>query len=186
MEKEILRPAKGRILISDPYMLDPNFKRTVVLLTEHNEGSIGFVLNKQTDLSINEAMKDFPTFNAPLFYGGPVQPDTLHFIHKLGDVLEGSQKILNGLFWGGNFETLKILVEQKQARPSDFKFFIGYSGWAAGQLERELEENAWLVTDANPEYAFADVPDKLWGDVLKDIGSQYAVMADFPENPSLN
>lgn len=178
---------KGKILISDPFLQDPNFQRTVIILTEHNEnGSIGFVLNKPLGLELNEVILDFPKFQSKLFYGGPVQPDTLHFIHKLGSQIDGSQEICEGVFWGGNFETVKVLIEKKQVSASDFKFFIGYSGWAPEQLENELKSEAWMISEGNSEYLFSKNPNDLWENVLKDIGSKYAVIAQFPESPSLN
>ena len=177
----------GKILISEPFSLDPNFQRTIILLTEHDEnGSIGFVVNKPMKIEVSDAVPDFPKFKAELFYGGPVQPNTLHFIHKLGGLVEGSIEVLDGIFWGGNFETVKILVEKKQVKASDFMFFIGYSGWSPGQLENEMENKAWLLAEGTKKYLFSKKQENLWGNVLQDIGSEYAVIAKFPETPSLN
>src|SRR4029077_16781585 len=101
------KPEKGKILISEPFLNDPNFKRTIILLAEHNEeGSIGFILNKPTNLKIKDTIEDFPEFDAIVYYGGPVQLNTLQFIHKAGDIIEGSLEIADGLFWGGSFDIL--------------------------------------------------------------------------------
>src|SRR5664279_3457863 len=130
-----LNPEKGKLLVSEPFLNDPNFKRTIILLTEHSEeGSVGFILNKPTDLKFNDTVDDFPDFDAPIYFGGPVQLNALQFIHKAGKVIEGSIEISDGLYWGGNFDSLRDLVEAHAVDPDDFRFFIGYSGWEDGQL----------------------------------------------------
>ncbi len=182
------KPAKGKVLISEPFLMDPNFKRSIVLLGEHNEeGSVGFILNKPTNLKLNQVLEeDFPEFDAPVFFGGPVQINTLQFIHRAGDIIDGGTQILDGLYWGGSYEVLRLLIEAKQVDPSDFRFFIGYSGWNPGQLEAELKINSWIVTSTTTENVFSNEPDKLWGDVLKKMGKKFAILASFPEDPSVN
>jgi putative transcriptional regulator len=179
--------AQGKLLISEPFLADPYFKRTVVILSEHTkDGSVGFILNKLTDIRLNDAIKDFPEFNVPVYFGGPVQIDTLHYIHKLGDLLPGSKEITNGIYWGGDFEVLKVLIDTAQIKPSDIRFFVGYSGWTPEQLEDELQHKAWIVSNANEKFAFHNNPKSLWEQVLKSLGNEYAIIANFPENPSLN
>ena len=180
-------PEKGKILISEPFLNDPNFKRTIILLTEHNEeGSVGFIMNKPTELSFNDAIDDFPDFESPIYFGGPVQLNTLQFIHKAGNIIEGSIEIMPGLFWGGNFESLKEQMEIGRLKPEDFRFFIGYSGWDEGQLLEEMKINSWIVADAKIDDIFSDQPDSLWRDILKSMGKKFAILASFPENPSVN
>ena len=187
MDENTQNPEKGKLLISEPFLLDPNFKRTIILLSEHNEeGSIGFILNKPTDLKLNMVLEDFPEFDATVYFGGPVQINTLQFIHRAGDIIEGSMEIHDGLYWGGSFEILKLLIETKQVEPEDFRFFIGYSGWGEGQLTNEMKTNSWLVSSATNDNIFSNEPDKLWGDVLKSMGRKFAILASFPENPSVN
>jgi len=181
------KPEKGKILISEPFLNDPNFKRTIILLTEHSEeGSVGFILNKRTDLTFNQALDEFPRFDAPIFFGGPVQLNALQFIHRAGNIVEGTLEIAPGLFWGGNFESLKDLIEAKHVNPRDFKFFIGYSGWDECQLMDEMKIGSWIVADSKLDDIFSDEPDQLWRDVLKNMGKKYAILASFPENPSVN
>ena len=181
------QPEKGKLLISEPFLMDPNFKRAIVLLTEHNEeGSVGFVLNRQTEYKLNDLLSDFPDFDSEVYYGGPVQINTLQFIHKAGDIIEGSTLITDGLYWGGNFEILKLLIESKAVDPSDFRFFVGYSGWGAGQLGDELKINSWIVSHSKIENIFSNEPDKLWREILKSLGKKFAILASFPENPSVN
>jgi len=145
-----LKPKKGRLLIAEPFMADPYFKRSVVLLTEFNkEGAFGFILNKQLDLKINDAMAEFPPFDAPIFMGGPVQPDSLFYIHTQGEFIEGSVKICDNIYWSGNFEQLKQLVKDQQIFPHEIMFFIGYSGWDYEQLMNEINEESWIISDVN-------------------------------------
>jgi len=140
------KPAKGKILISEPFLNDPNFKRTIILLTEHSdEGSVGFVLNKPTGVKISQIIHDFPEFDSLVYYGGPVQTNTLQFIYRGENIIEGSIEIMPGLFWGGSFEILKTLIESNYVSPSDFRFFLGYSGWDEGQIDDEMELNSWIV-----------------------------------------
>lgn len=180
-------PECGKFLVSEPFLSDPYFKRSVVMLSEHNEeGSVGFILNKPTDIKINDAIKDFPKIDSNLYFGGPVQTDSLQYIHKLGDRLEGSRKLLNGVYWGGNFETLKFLIDTKQVSKDDIRFFVGYSGWQPKQLEEEIQEKSWIIAPGKFEFAFFDDPKKLWGDVLRNLGQEFSILANFPEDPSLN
>ncbi len=184
---KVARVRQGSLLISEPFLPDPNFKRKVVLLCEHNtEGTVGFILDNPLEVSIQEAIPDFPEFDAKLFIGGPVQTDTLHFIHDVGDMLEGSTKVLDGVYWGGNFEALKILIDTGQVTPANFRFFLGYSGWGAGQLRHELRDKSWIVTEGSREQIFKEKPDDLWKKVLRNMGKEYAIVSNFPEDPSLN
>lgn len=177
----------GSLLLAEPFMADPNFKRTVVLICEHNaEGTLGFVLSKPSNLYLDQAIDDIESFKAPLYLGGPVQTDTLHYIHRMGNKLEGSVEIVPGLFWGGNFEALKVMINNKQVTVNDIHFFLGYSGWATGQLEAEMKEQSWLTHEARAEHIFNQAPDNLWKTILKEKGGDYAIMVNFPEDPALN
>mgnify|MGYP001217473955 CR=1 FL=1 len=188
MRKSVhLEPEVGRILVSEPFLLDSYFKRSVILLGEHGtEGSVGFILNKPTDLTLNDALEDFPPFEMPLYFGGPVQTDTIHFLHTMGDKLEGSKLILPGIYWGGSLEMLKLLIDTNQINKDEIRFFAGYSGWEPSQLDAELKGRTWLVSKCKKDFAFSTQPEELWGQVLRNMGSQYAILANFPEDPSLN
>jgi putative transcriptional regulator len=181
------KPGKGKILISEPFLNDPNFKRTIILLAEHSaEGSVGFVLNKPTEVKISQMIKDFPDFNSLVYYGGPVQLNTLQFIYRGENIIEGSIEIMPGLYWGGSFEILQTLIESDSVSPEDFRFFLGYSGWDEDQIDAEIELNSWIVTESRIDDIFSDEPDKLWREVLKKMGKKFAILASFPENPSVN
>lgn len=186
--QSILKPGKGSLLISEPFLPDPNFERTVVLLCENNEeGSFGFVLNKMSVLTFEDVIEEVQGFQQPLYVGGPVQQDTLHFLHRMGDELEGSMHIVNDLYWGGNFEQLMTMINTGTISSGDFKFFIGYSGWSAGQLEEELKGNSWIVSEsANGGQIFDQHPENMWKDVLQSMGGRYKVIANYPIDPRLN
>lgn len=184
---DTLKPKAGRLLVSEPFMLDPNFKRTVILLVEHNEkGSVGFVINKELDVTPHEAIAEFPVFNQKLMLGGPVQRDSLFFIHVLGAKLPGSMEIMEGVWWGGDYDKLKEMIAEGELDETQVRFFIGYSGWEKGQLEKELGINSWIVAPAEKNYLFGELSDDLWKTVLKKLGKQHALVAEYPEDPSLN
>lgn len=179
-------PSKGKLLISAPFLNDI-FKRSVILLTEHNEeGSVGFIINKPTEFKLHEVIEDFPEFDAKVFLGGPVQQNTLNFIHKANDQLEGGFEIGDGVYWNGNFEILKLLIESKSLDPDDFKFFLGYSGWSHGQLENEIRSKSWYISDPTAENLFDTEPDKLWSRKLRTMGKEYSIISTFPDDPSVN
>ena len=185
--KNKLLPQKGGLLLSEPYLADPNFERTTILLTEHNnEGSVGFILNKPSDSRVSEVLNDLKEFDARIFIGGPVQQDTLHFIHKVA-ALDDSIEIVAGLFWGGNFDQLISLIETKQIGGTDIKFFLGYSGWSAGQLDEELKIDSWIVSDkVSEELVFETEPDNMWKKAMRGLGGRFSVYSNYPADPRMN
>ncbi len=181
------KPAAGRFLISEPFMYDQNFQRTVVLLVEHGPtGSLGFVMNRQLEVSIQEIIEDFPTVECPVFMGGPVEQSTLHYVHRLGDELPHSRKVTAEIYWGGSFEVLKEKLEKGEVDKHDILFFVGYSGWAPGQLEQELERKSWIVAPEDPTFIFRNDYQDLWRTVLQSMGTKYKVIANYPVDPRLN
>lgn len=181
-------PKSSSLLVSEPFMLDPNFKRSVVLLTEYSdETTIGYVLNQRSDYVIKDVLPDCGECDFPVYIGGPVGTDTLHFIHRCNDRLNSGTEIAEGVFWGGNFETLKVLINNGEINEDEIKFFVGYSGWGEGQLENELEQNSWLVNNSyNQAVLFVHNEENLWREVLISLGPKYAHIANFPENPMWN
>jgi len=177
----------GQLLLAEPFMSDPYFRRAVVLLCEHNEeGSIGFILNKSIDMRINDLMSDFPEFDAEVFYGGPVQTDTLHYVHDAGDLLDDSLPVAEGIWWGGDFEKLQALIRNELILPRNIRFFVGYAGWSGGQLAEELESGSWVSADLDANYVFNARPHQLWTRVMSDKGNTYEVIAEMPEEQSWN
>ena len=138
----------GCVLLSEPFMWDSNFKRSAILLTEHNsEGSVGFIMNKPIDMNITQLIADFPEFESEVFFGGPVQTDTIHYVHNIGHLLDDSIAIMDGLWWGGDFKKLKALIRNGMVHQDDIRFFVGYSGWSAGQLNDEMQTGSWVAAD---------------------------------------
>ncbi len=180
-------PAKGKILISEPFLPDPNFTRTVVLICEHNEeGTFGLVLNKPSLLHLKDVMENISRKDHLLYIGGPVQQDTLHYIHRRGDI-DGAIAIAPGIFWGGNFEKMLLLLESGQADPKDFQFFLGYSGWGKTQLLDELAQNSWIVSDiVTPRQIFETAADSLWKQVLSEMGGKFKMFSNYPLDPRSN
>lgn len=182
-----LEPKKGRVLISEPFMIDEYFKRSVVFLTEHNEeGSVGFVMNKILDVNLQELINNFPAFEAKVHMGGPVQAQNLYYLHKRGDLFEDSLEVGRGIYWNGSFQRLKECIQLGQIKEDEILFFLGYSGWEKEQLEAEIKENSWLVQEVDPQLLFSGSEDDLWKRIIKASDSRIAPMADFPEDPSLN
>ncbi|MBN1340679.1 MAG: YqgE/AlgH family protein [Bacteroidales bacterium] len=180
-------PSKGKILISEPFLSDYYFKRSVVLLAEHNDdGTFGLILNKPVNVPFNEAIKGFPQFKARVFLGGPVKTDSLFFIHTLGNLIDESLEIMPGLFWGGDIETVKELISINRVTTDQIKFFAGYSGWVSKQLEGELTRNSWVVSNIKPEQVMLSDPDTLWNNTLKWMGGDYAYWTSFPHDPAMN
>ncbi len=182
-----LLPQKGRILISEPFLMDNYFKRAIVLITEHSdEGTVGFVLNKPVNMKVNEIMSDFPAIEAVVSLGGPVQTNTLHYIHTLGDIIPNSMKVIDNIYWGGEFDVIKRLLESGSLNQENIRFFLGYSGWQSNQLEDELSENAWVVADISPEEIMSPMNKFFWNKTLHRLGKKYQMWANFPENPQMN
>lgn len=169
-------------------MLDPNFKRSVILLTEHTlkEGTVGFILNKPISVKINDLIDDFPEIEAEVYYGGPVAKETLHYIHDAGDILDGSVRIAQNIYWGGDFEKLKFLIESKLVIPRNIKFFLGYSGWSPDQLIDEMEYGSWVVAHMDANYAFKTKYKEMWKKVMRHKGGTYTVIAEIPDASIIN
>jgi putative transcriptional regulator len=182
-----IRPSKGKILISEPFMGDFYFKRSVILLAEHNEeGSFGLIINKPITARFNEIVKDFPEFDTQLYIGGPVQNNSLFFIHMLKDKIDDSQEIINGIYWGGDLEQIKEMILLGQLSPADIRFYIGYSGWTSNQLDSELKRNSWVVSRMEAGKLLNTNPEKLWGKTLNDLGGEYSYWTNFPADPTMN
>ncbi|MFM6926339.1 MAG: YqgE/AlgH family protein [Ferruginibacter sp.] len=183
----MIEPAAGILLIADPFLKDPNFLRTVVLLCEHQEqGSFGFVLNKLAEQTLGELVNELEGFSLPVYYGGPVQMNTLHFLHQYPDLIPESVKVSSNIYWGGNFETVTALIKSKRIDLNRIKFFIGYSGWGNGQLQDEMEEKSWLTVQATPGLVFNISHHEIWKNSLKTLGGEYERMIHYPIDPQLN
>lgn len=176
---------RGDLLLAEPFMQDPNFKRSVIYLTEHNaEGSFGLVLNKPSLFTVNQMLPDFPKFRAHMYLGGPVGLDRLNFLHSYGDIIPKSHHIKENIWWNGDYDALKAAVATQQIMPHNIKFFIGYAGWGPEQIDDEMDEKSWIVSKGY-DRIFQNAQ-FMWKDVLIKMGGEYKIMANYPEDPSLN
>jgi len=183
----MIDPAAGILLISDPFLKDPNFMRTVVFLCEHkDEGSFGFVLNRKYENSVDELIPDLEGISIPLYYGGPVQLDTIHFLHQYPDQIPGGLEVTKGVYWGGDFEMAIELIKNNEVNLNKIRFFIGYSGWGNGQLNNEMTEKSWLTVKATKKLIFHNRHEEIWKDSLKQLGGDFEMMINFPIDPQLN
>lgn len=180
-------PSKGKLLISEPSILnDRAFNRSVIYLTEHNDdGCIGFIVNKPTDFVLNDLVTDI-NCDFKIYDGGPVEKENLYFIHKIPNLIPGSIQIDKDIYWGGDFNTLTNLLNDKIINPTDIRFFLGYSGWSVEQLNDELEESTWIVVDNKYPNLLQVNSTDIWKNQLLKFGGQYQIWANAPKNPSLN
>jgi putative transcriptional regulator len=180
-------PEKGKILISEPFLSDTFFNRSIVYLTDHTpQGSVGFILNKKLDLQLSAAVVGFEGWDENLSMGGPVAPDTLHYLHNLGDLIPNSVLVEGNIFWGGDIDSIREMIKTGKIKQSQIRFFLGYSGWSAGQLERELKENSWVITKVNSNIVLNSRGDDTWKRVLRSFKNKYRMWADFPDSPEMN
>ena len=183
----MIDPGPGILLIADPFLKDPNFLRTVVFLCEHKEeGSFGFVLNRQYENTLDELIPELDEHKFPVYYGGPVQQDTIHFLHQYPEEIPGGLEVLKGVFWGGDFDKLVELIKRGTIDPQKIRFYIGYSGWSDGQLKDEIKEKSWLTVKATRNLLFHKQYEEIWKDALKQLGGDYEMMINFPIDPQLN
>jgi putative transcriptional regulator len=176
---------RGKLLIASPALADPNFARAVVLITEHNdEGAMGVVLNRPSETPVEEVASELTELVAdePVFIGGPVQPQALVVLAEFHDPRAAAWIVAADVgFVSAEAEQDDLARAIRRGR-----VYAGYSGWGAGQLESELEEDAWIVEPPMPAELFADDPLALWQDVLARKGGQFALIARMPDDPSLN
>ncbi|MHB8260306.1 MAG: YqgE/AlgH family protein [Bacteroidia bacterium] len=178
---------QGKLLVALPLMNDGDFKRSVLLLAEHNQmGSLAFMLNKPIHLNLKDVVANATNLTSPLYYGGPVAENQLFYVHTLGKQITESIPIQGNYYWGGNFKQIINGLKNKSILPSQIRFFIGYSGWGAAQLNKELKEKAWGVLDATDTELLTSNADTLWAQQVSRLGANYKVFANIAQEPSLN
>ena len=178
----------GNLLIADPFLKDPNFQRTVVLLCDHQAetGTIGFVINRKFGKTIGELMSQLEACPLPVYYGGPVQTDTIHFLHTCPHLITDGLPVGNGIYWGGDFETAAQLLRNNEIDAGAIRFYLGYSGWGEEQLVDEINEKTWLTTEANTGLVFHKNVSLIWQDALRQLGGKYEQLIHYPLDPQLN
>ncbi len=179
---------KGQILIAEPSILgDVSFNRSVILLAEHNEeGSVGFILNKPLEYTISDLLPEIEA-SFKIYNGGPVEQDNLYFIHTIPNLITNSIEISNGIYWGGDFELTKSLINERKINKEDIRFFLGYTGWEFNQLVAELHDNSWIVANNNyNKEILSKSSKKFWKEKITELGGDYLIWSNAPENPNLN
>jgi putative transcriptional regulator len=163
------------------------FNRSVILLAEHsNEGSLGFIMNKPLEYTINDLVPDIEA-SFKIYNGGPVEQDNLYFIHTIPELIFDSIEISNGIYWGGDFELTKSLINEGKINKEDIRFFLGYTGWGANQLEEEIESNSWAIaTNKYKKGLLSTSSKKIWKEKITELGGDYLIWSNAPENPNLN
>ena len=179
----------GTLLISQPFLGDPNFERSVVLLCRHDsaEGAFGLVLTRRTATILGDvlALPPGPATALPLYEGGPVQLDTLHFVHRYAS-LPGATHLGDDVYWGGDFDLFISLINTGLILPGDVRCYVGYSGWSAGQLEEEIRGGSWIRQPASAGKVFTLASDSFWQGILREKGGRFRALSNYPLDPSLN
>jgi len=184
---EVPKYLKGRLLLDSGQLQGSFFQRTVVLICEHNaEGAFGLVLNRATGSKVGEmVVADLPDVlkDCPLYLGGPVQPTALSFLHS--DAFIPDANVLPNLSLSHSLDALMELGESFSGARK-VKMFAGYAGWSPGQLEDEIQRDAWLTHPASLELVFETEPGQLWQCVLRRMGPKYKLLSQMPDDLSLN
>jgi putative transcriptional regulator len=179
-----VEPLTGKLLISNASLFDPSFRRTVVLVGHHDdEGAVGLVLNRSLGVTVHEAVPPLTglvAIDEPVFRGGPVQPDAVVVVAEFDDPSVAEHIAF------GRIGFLPDGLDRGEGGVRRARVFAGYSGWGPGQLEGELAEDAWIVTDAVPDDVFTDEPDRLWEGVLLRMGRAFDLLRLMPIDPSSN
>lgn len=177
---------KGKLIIAKPYLGDSNFERAVVLVCEHSaEGAFGLVLNQSTELFMSSLFEEIDK-DLPVNIGGPVERNTVHYLHQYGSEIEGSIRLDENIFWSGSFDQIMLNIKLGKINVDEIRFFVGYSGWGAGQLEAEIAEGVWVVAETSAEIVFESDAAKMWNKVLRSLGGDNIMLANAPIDPRLN
>jgi len=182
-----LKPIKGRLLVAEPSILnDSSFNRAIILITEHTENnSVGFILNRPLEYTLQDLIPEINS-NFTIYQGGPVEQDNLYFVHKVPELIPDSIEVDNGIFWGGNFDSLKKLLNDNLLESSDIRFFLGYSGWGKNQLSDEINISSWFISENDIHNIFSDNNHMLWRNKILQKGGDYKIWANAPSDIQLN
>ena len=181
---------KGSLLIANPVLPDPNFSRTVILLCNHNDqGSFGLVINRSTQLKAPDLFSSIDilkSYNAKIYMGGPVSQSMVFYLYRSAKDVIDLDKICSGVYLGSNLETLESLYLDIGNPGENIRFYLGYSGWSGGQLDGEMEQNSWLVQNANEKLVFLDSEELIWLKAVNSLGEKYQYLTKAPVNPQWN
>lgn len=178
---------KGILLISEPSLDDVTFFKSIILITHHSDNeSIGLILNQSTKINLNDIVKDIPSSNFPIYIGGPVEKNTIQFIHTLGRKIPNSREISEDLYWGGDFNKIIDLISKGKILKHQIRFFAGYSGWGEGQLKKEIIEDSWIMHKPSTKICMQYSDGQLWSKLIRTKKEKYAIWTNMPKDPSLN
>lgn len=156
----------GHIIISTALLDETEFEKTAIVITEHNEkGTIGYVFNQRFPRKFNELEEFKHSIPVPLYKGGPVQTDMLYFMHRRPDLIPNGEPVTGNVCMGGDFKTAVQLLNNAQLKSGDVRLYIGYCGWDANELEAEIKEGSWQLTNATVEVVFTDSPVSIWDEL---------------------
>lgn len=176
---------KGNLLIAQPALYDFTFNRSVVLISDHNDkGSVGFILNKPLNQTVNFYVSDLDC-DFEVYSGGPVETENLYYVHSRPDLIGGSEHIIHNLYWSGNYEDVKAALLDKSITQNEIRFYLGYSGWGEDQLKAEIEDKAWIVIDDNLDI-FKNWDNNLWKQEMQRLGGEHLLWINTPADPSMN
>ncbi|MDT8346229.1 MAG: YqgE/AlgH family protein [Flavobacteriaceae bacterium] len=180
---------KGKLLFAEPMIIgDLSFSKSVILLVDHSDqsGTVGFIMNKPLDLKLGDLLPELNS-NMSIYNGGPVEQDNLYFVHNVPDLIPNSLRVDTSLYWSGDFEVVIDLIKNNQIDDRNIKFFLGYSGWQPEQLQDELNQKSWIVT---PNEYYAGIlhgqPESFWRKKMLELGGEYLLWSNAPDNPVLN
>lgn len=181
---------KGDFLLSLPTTAAENhiFSRSVILIAEYEEeGAIGFILNKPLDVEINTLISEINA-NFTIYHGGPVEQDKVFFLHVRPDLIPNSIPINEHIYWGGDYDQVVHLINSNQLKKNDIRFFLGYSGWDFDQLHNEIDDNFWihLYDNIDCKKIFPTPSQTLWKSFIQELGKEYSIWLNAPENPDFN
>jgi len=181
-------PAKGSLLLSDPFMDEDYFRRSIVYLCEHNnDGSYGFVLNNFLPINLKDLGDNFPDIETQITLGGPLDRENLYFLHTLGNKIDNAILIKDNIYIGGDFQKLSELLSSDQKLVNKVRFFVGYSSWSIGQLKDEMKNNSWLsVKLLSKKDLFEDKLKITWSKYMKAQGGKFKILSDFTISPINN
>ena len=182
------KAVQGCVLLSDPFTQDPYFSRSAILLCRHNKKeTFGFVLTNYIEIDLHKLAENMPEIITKISFGGPVEKDNLFYIHTFGKEIEGAEKIIDTLYFGGDYEMLFELIKAEPKRINEVRFFIGYAGWDFEQLNNEMKDHSWIaVTNISGKEILSTSSDHFWKDCMTKQGSKFEMISNFPLNPNEN
>ncbi|MGN0214436.1 MAG: YqgE/AlgH family protein [Muribaculaceae bacterium] len=182
-------PKRGALLIAKPTVDDTCFSRSVIITVNHNNhGSMGLIVNKLSGITLNEVIENLLTDEEiPLYLGGPVNTELLFYIHTLGDAIPGAKPLTDKIFVGGDYDAMKRYINSGAPINGKVKFILGYSGWAASQLEAEIGMNDWAVSHTcNTRLILSNAQTDIWQKSVKQLGERYKMWLNWPSDLSMN